>query len=81
MDKKIIEFHMFTDGGHIPMKVMPGSAGYDFWLSCDVTLRTKTIIRAAMGVKVILTTGYIGVIHSKSGVGNGRDYCHDRCNR
>ena len=63
------------------MKVMPGSVGYDFWLSCDITLRTKTITRVAMRVKVIIPVGYIGVIHSKSGSGDGRDYCHDRCNR
>ena len=68
MDEKIIQFHMFTDGGHIPMKVKPGSAGYDFWPSCDITLRTKTITRVATGVKVIIPMGYIGVIHSKSGL-------------
>ena len=30
--------------------------------------RTKTITRVATGVKVIIPTGYIGVIHSKSGL-------------
>ena len=68
MDKKIIQFHVFTNGGHVPMKVTPGSAGYDFWLSCAITFRTKTITRVAMGVKVIIPAGYIGVIHSKSGL-------------
>ena len=63
-----MQFHVFTDGGHIPMKVTPGSAGYDFWPSCDITLRTKTITRVAMGVKVIIPMGYIGVIHSMSGL-------------
>ena len=68
MDEKIIQFHMFTNGGYIPMKVMPGSTGYDFWPSCDIALRTNTITRVAMGVKVIIPAGYIGVIHSKSGL-------------
>ena len=31
MDEKIIQFYMLSAGGHIPMKVMSGSAGYDFW--------------------------------------------------
>ena len=68
MDEMIIQFHVSTDCGHIPMKVTPGSAGYDFWLSCDIALRTKTITRVATGVKVIIPTGYVGVIHSKSGL-------------
>ena len=68
MDDKIIQFYVFTDGGHILMKVTPGSTGYDFWPSCDITLRTKIITRVAMGVKVIIPVGYIGVIHSKSGL-------------
>ena len=55
-------------GGHIPMKVTSGSTGYDFWLSSDITLRTKTITRVATGVKVIIPMGYVGVIHSKSGL-------------
>ena len=50
------------------MKVMSGSAGYDFWTSRNITLRTKTIMRVAMGVKVTIPMSYIGVIHSKSGL-------------
>ena len=50
------------------MKVTPGSVGYDFWPSCDVTLTASTINRVATGVKVMIPTGYIGVIHSKSGL-------------
>ena len=65
MDEKIIQFHMLSTGGHIPMKVTSGS---DFWLSSDITLRTKTITRVATGVTVTIPTGYIGVIHSKSGL-------------
>ena len=68
MDEKIIQFHVLSTGGHIPMKVMSGSAGYDFWLSSDITLRTKTITRVATGVKVTIPMGYVGVIHSKSGL-------------
>ena len=68
MDKKIIQFHVCIDGCHIPMKMMPRSTGYDFWPSCDITLRTKTITRVATGVKVIIPISYIGVINSKSGL-------------
>ena len=68
MDKKIIKFYVLSAGGHIPMKVTSGSAGYDFWPSSNITLRTKTITRVAMGVKVTIPMGYIGVIHSKSGL-------------
>ena len=66
-DDKIIQFHICTNGGHVPMKVTPGSVGYDFWLSCDVTLTANTINRVATGVKMIIPTSYVGVIHSKSG--------------
>ena len=68
MDEKIIQFYMLTASGHIPMKVTSGSEGYDFWLNCDITLRTKTITRVATGVKVIIPMGYGGVIHSKLGL-------------
>ena len=68
MDKKIIQFHVLSTGGHIPMKVMSGSARYDFWPSSDITLRTKTITRVATGVKLTIPLGYISVIHSKSGL-------------
>ena len=68
MDEKIIQFHVLSTGGCIPMKVTSGSAGYDFWPSIDITLRTKTITRVATGVKVTIPMGYIGVIHSKSGL-------------
>ena len=68
MDKKIIQFHVLSTGGHIPMNVMSGSARYDFWLTSDITLRTKTITRVTTGVKVTIPTGYISVIHSKSGL-------------
>ena len=68
MDDKIIQFHVLSTGGHISMKVMSGSTGYDFWLSSDVTLRTKTITRVATGMKVTIPMGYVGVIHSKSGL-------------
>ena len=68
ISEKIIHFYMLPTGGHIPMKVMSGSAGYDFWPSGDISLRTKTITRVATGVKVTIPTGYIGVIHSKLGL-------------
>ena len=68
MNEKIIQFYVLSAGGHIPMKVTSGSMGYDFWLSSNVTLRTKTITRVAMGVKVTIPMGYVGVIHSKSGL-------------
>ena len=38
MDEKVIQFHVSGDDGHMPMKVMPGSVGYDLWPSCDITL-------------------------------------------
>ena len=65
---KIIQFHVCTDGGHVPMKVTPGSVGYDFWPSCDVMLTANTINRVATEVKVIIPTSYVGVIHRKSGL-------------
>ena len=68
MDEKIIQFYVLSTGGHIPMKVISGSTGHEFWLSSDVTLRTKTITRVATEVKVTIPTGYVGVIHSKSGL-------------
>ena len=60
-DDKIIWFHVCTDDGHVPMKVIPGSAGYDFWPSGDVTLTANTINRVATGVKVIIPASIIAV--------------------
>ena len=62
MDETIIQFHVLSTSGHIPMKVTSGSTGYDFWPSSDIKLRTKTITRVATGVKVTIPMGYIGVI-------------------
>ena len=56
------------DDVHVPMKVTPRSAGYDFWLTCDITLKPKAISRVPTGMKVVLPMGYVGMIHSKSGL-------------
>ena len=56
------------DDVHIPMKVTPGSAGYDFWPTCDITLKPKAISRVPTGMKVVIPMGYVGMIHSKSGL-------------
>ena len=65
---KVIQFYMCTDDMHAPMKVAPGSAGYDFWPTCDITLKPKAISRVPTSMKVVIPTGYVGVIHSKSGL-------------
>ena len=68
MDKKVLEFHVSGDDGHMPMKVTHGSVGYDLWLSCDITLRQGTITKLDTGVRVVIPSGYAGVIHAKSGL-------------
>ena len=65
---KAIRFHTCTNDGHVPMRVTPGSAGYDFWPSCDVMLKPRAISRVATGVKVVIPTGYVSAINSKSGL-------------
>ena len=68
MDEKILEFHISGDDGHVPMKVTPGSVGYDLWPSCDITLWCGTITKVDTRVRVIIPSGYAGVIHVKSGL-------------
>ena len=65
---KVIQFYMCTDDMHIPVKVTPGSAGYEFWPTCDITLKPKAISRVPTSVKVVIPMGYVSVIHSKSGL-------------
>ena len=54
---KVIQFYMCMDDVHVPMKVTPGSAGYDFWLTCGITLKPKAISRIPTGVKVVIPMG------------------------
>ena len=68
MDEKVLEFHVSGDDGHVPMKVTPGSVGYNLWLSCDITLQHGAITKVDTGVRVIIPSGYAGVIHAKSGL-------------
>ena len=68
MDEKTIYFYVLSASGYVPMKVTFRSTGYEFWLSSNITLRTKAITRVAAGVKLTIPTGYVGIIHSKSGL-------------
>ena len=68
MVEKVLEFHVSGDDGHMPMKVTPGSVGCNLWPSCDITLQCRTITKVDTGVRVIIPSGYAGVIHVKSGL-------------
>ena len=65
---KVMQFYMCMDDMHAPVKVTPGSAEYDFWPTCDITLKPKAISRVPTGVKVVIAMGYVGMIHGKSGL-------------
>ena len=68
MDEKVIEFHVSGDDRHMPMKVTPGSVGYNLWPSCDITLWHGTITKVDTRVRVVIPSGYAGVIHAKLGL-------------
>ena len=68
MDEKFIQFHVSGNDRHVPMKVMPDTVGYDLWLSCDITLQHRAITKVDTGVRVVIPSGYTGIIHAKSGL-------------
>ena len=63
-----MEVRQLFRGGHLPMKSMPESVGYEIWPSCDVILKSRTITSVHTGVRVDLALGYAGVIYNKLGL-------------
>ena len=66
--RETIEMKQLSRDGHLPMKSIPESVGYELWPSCDVILKSWTITSVHTGVCVDLPSGYAGIIYNKTGL-------------
>ena len=63
-----MEMRQLSHVGHLPMKSVPESVGYEIWPSCDVILKSQTVTSVCTGVCVDLPLGYASVIYNKLGL-------------
>ena len=65
---EIMEMRQLSHDGHLPMKNVPESMGYEIWPSCDVVLKNQTVTSVCTSLRVDLPPGYAGVLHNKLGL-------------
>ena len=53
----------------IPCRATKGSAGYDFFLPCDVTLRPGESVTVPTGIRAKIQDGWVLLIFPRSGLG------------
>ena len=63
-----MEVRQLSCDGHLPMKSVPESVGYEIWPSCDMVLKSRAVTSVHTGVRVDLPPGYASVIFNKQGL-------------
>ena len=53
----------------LPHRATSGSAGYDFFAPCDITLEPGQTIKIPTGIRVIIDDGYVLSLYPRSGLG------------
>ena len=68
--KSLIEDgHAAYDELRLPCRATKGSAGYDFFLPCDLTLMPAQSIKVPTGIRVRMKEGWALQIYPRSGLG------------
>lgn len=57
------------DAIKLPKRATTGSAGYDFYLPCNLTLKPGQSIRIPTGIRVRMAEGWVLMIYPRSGLG------------
>jgi len=55
--------------GRLPSKKTAGSAGYDLYLPCDVTVKKGVPVSTNMRIAIAVPEGYVGLIKERSSLG------------
>ena len=54
----------------LPLRATEGSAGYDFFIPYDLTIRPNESVKVYTGVRCKIDTGYVLMIFPRSGLGS-----------
>lgn len=57
------------DGIRLPRRATSGSAGYDFFAPCGISLKAGEIIKIPTGIRVRIDDGWVLKIYPRSGLG------------
>lgn len=57
------------DGIKLPKRATVGSAGYDFFTPCDITLAPGETVKIPTGIRVRIDDGWVLKIYPRSGLG------------
>lgn len=65
----IADIHTLYDNIKLPKRATTGSAGYDFFTPCDITLAPGETIKIPTGVRVWIENGWVLKLYPRSGLG------------
>lgn len=57
------------DAIRLPVRATAGSAGYDFFTPCSITLAPKQTIKIPTGIRVKIAEGWVLTLYPRSGLG------------
>lgn len=57
------------DGIKMPRRATAGSAGYDFFLTCDVELKPGETVKIPTGIRAKIDNGWVLKLYPRSGLG------------
>ncbi|MGN0767882.1 MAG: dUTP diphosphatase [Christensenellales bacterium] len=63
------EIKEIYDGISLPRRATKGSAGYDFYAPCDVTLAAGESVKIPTGIRVKIADGWVLALFPRSGLG------------
>ena len=70
--RRVAKFERIANVGEdiiLPNRASDGSAGYDFYLPCDVEIRPDDTVKISTGIKAKIGKGYVLFILPRSSVG------------
>ncbi len=67
--KKQLGEELSIEDVRIPERATSGSAGYDFYLPCDITLKPGDIVKVPSGIRCQINDGYVLEIYPRSSLG------------
>jgi len=60
---------MVYDAISLPKRATAGSAGYDFFSTCDVTLQPGESVKIPTGIRAYMEPGWVLMLYPRSGLG------------
>ena len=63
------EIQRIYDDIQLPQRATSGSAGYDFFVPCDLVLSHKEVVKVPTGIRARIAEGYVLMLFPRSGLG------------